>query len=66
MISRLIFMYESFSKVFPYILGLTVSVSYQNELAKLIITPISMLLGALLIHYFKPVILYWINKLKKN
>ena len=66
MISRLIFMYESFSKVFPYILGLTVSVSYQNELAKLIITPISMLFGALLIHYFKPVVLRWVSKLKKN
>jgi hypothetical protein len=63
---RLIQTYELFARLFPYVLGLFVSVGYQDDLAKLIITPISMLLGALLVHFFKPIIVRWINKLKKN
>lgn len=67
MSDKLIHIYEGFSKLFPYILGLSVNfISFGDALLRTIVTCISMLSGAIVVHYLKPVVIRLIDKLKKN
>ena len=64
---RLIYTYELFSKAFPWIVGATVNaIGFTDAILRVGITCVSMLAGALFVHYLKPIIVKKINRLKKN
>lgn len=54
------------SKYFPYALGIGVSFSFADLLMKILFTVISMVAGAVAVHFFAPKIINWIKALKKN
>jgi len=63
---KIIILVEYISRLFPYALGLSVSVSIGDIAVKILVTCVSMLAGALFVHYLKPIIIKRINRLKKN
>ena len=67
MSDKMIYIYEGFSKTLPYAIGLGVNlISFQDALIRIITTCISMLVGAVAVHYLKPFIISKIDKLRKK
>ena len=64
---RLICAYDAFIKIFPWLVGLAVNfISFGDAVLRIMVTCVSMLSGALVVHYFKPIIVKRVTRLKKN
>lgn len=64
---RLIHLYEGFSRAFPWIIGLAVNfISFQDAFFQVLVTCVSMVSGAVSVHFLKPTIVALIMKFKKK
>ncbi|MBD0822662.1 hypothetical protein [Aestuariibaculum marinum] len=59
--------YDLCAKAFPYLVGLAVNfLTFQEALLRVVVTCISMLSGAVFVHYLKPIVVKRIDRLKKK